>query len=77
MRQVQVADPEVWGTCIGADLYRQYSSICNHQNQEACKQDPAGCTFIGEHEAEVRQTIHVQKDKLPVTNCTLRQHTCQ
>lgn len=53
MLQVHLADPDVWGTCVATDLYRQYSSICNHPNQAACKQDTAGCVFVSEYDSEV------------------------
>lgn len=62
-----MADPEVWGTCIGADLYRQYSSICNTPpgaGRDACKQDPA-CTYIEEYDKEVS-----------LTPCLHRQEVC-
>lgn len=48
---------QVWGNCVATDIYRQYSSICNHQTQDACKKDPMGCTFVDEYEAEVRAVL--------------------
>jgi hypothetical protein len=51
--QVHVADPDVWGSCVATDMYRQYSSICNHQTQDACKKDPAGCIYLTEYDTEV------------------------
>ncbi|WIA19952.1 hypothetical protein OEZ85_005834 [Tetradesmus obliquus] len=50
-RQVHTADPAVWGSCAGTELYRSYSSICNH-GPEACKLD-RNCHYINEYEIEV------------------------
>jgi hypothetical protein len=49
--QVAVADPEAWGRCAATDLYRQYSSLCNHQTEDSCLNDPyAQCTFVPQAE---------------------------
>lgn len=57
LMQVHIADPDVWGSCVATDLFRQYSSICNHNTQEDCKRDPVECVFVPEYEAEVRPCV--------------------
>lgn len=53
--QVFAGDAAIWGTCAGADLYRAYSSICNHA-EEACKADPH-CHWLDEFETDVRSVV--------------------
>lgn len=55
--QVHLADPAVWGSCVATDLFRQYSSICNHYNEGSCKADTVGCVYLPEYDAEVRQAL--------------------
>lgn len=55
LEQVHTADAAVWGSCAGTELYRSYSSICNH-GPEACKLD-RNCHYINEYEIEVRTAL--------------------
>ena len=75
--QVHIADPQVWGDCVGAELYRRYSSVCDHYDEPGCTAIPK-CNWLPQYDAEVlpnplnfSKPCHLKTTTSPVENVFL------
>lgn len=51
--QVHSANPAVWGTCAGSEVYKRYSSACNFTTEPGCITSSEGCAWLPEYDLEV------------------------
>jgi hypothetical protein len=75
--QIHTANPTVWGDCVGAELYKRYSSACDYYEEAGCSSIP-NCHWLPEYDIEVlpnplnfSKPCHLKTTTSPVENVFL------